>query len=38
MRLPSNKNTNDSHIIASINSATFHLTNNKPSNDRHIID
>ena len=37
MRLPSNKNTNDRHIITSINSATSHLTNNKPSNDSHII-
>ena len=31
-----NKHTNIRHIIASTNSATFHLTNNKLSNDRHI--
>ena len=32
-----NKHTNIRHIIASVNSLSFHLTSNKRSNDRNII-
>ena len=37
LRLTSNKLSNNSHFIASINSVSFHFTSNKRSNDRHII-